>query len=186
MRSRRGTVCIARVTEPTTPNTAPASDAALPPRVGYRHERRAVGAVFFLVTGVLIVNGAAVIHRDTYRPAAPSAFAACSDGIAALTHEFDARLAEVRATAREPLRRSLESGADPAGRARAALVDSDERLYALRPVCAREGPDAARAYDSLVLWRYQAEDLANVTARILLPDAERALRYRSPQASSTP
>lgn len=173
------------MTDPATPTTASEADAAQlpPPRVRFRRERVAVAVVFFALTGGVIVNGAVEIHKDTFRRAAVgSTFPTCSDGISALYQEFTAQFASTTAEGAQLVpRRPLE---DPA--VRAQLAQLDEQLLALREVCAREGSSAMSAYDSLTLWRHQSQDLAAVAERMLTPDAERALRYRSPRASPTP
>lgn len=164
----------------TDQSSASPSRASARPRSPYVRERTAVGLVFLLIVGAIIVNGAIQIHRDTFRVPPPShAIANCSEEIARLYTSFAAMLLPVR----------LEDGrlwpqrpsTDP--RIVRGLRRLDEDLLALRPYCAREGSRALEAYTSLMLWRYQAEDLARVEEQTLTSNAERALRYRSPAAN---
>jgi hypothetical protein len=180
-----------RVTDLSPPSTVTAQShdpipAAVPARrrSPFARERLAVGLVFLALVGALIVNGAAQIHRDTFRvPAASHPIARCSAEIARLVRGFDAALHPIRVAPGGGVSSSRPSS-DPA--VRRELQDLDEDLLALRPYCVREGADARAAYDSLTLWRHQAQDLSRLEERLIVPDAERALRYRTPESASTP
>jgi hypothetical protein len=146
----------------------------------YSRERAVVGAVFFAITGAIIVNGAIQIHRDTFRPATvASSYATCSAGIAALYDQFATQLSTVNFQGTSATPQSPSH--DPS--VRGSLAELDEQLLALRPVCAREGEHARSAYDSLMLWRHRAQDQSRVQERTLNQDAERALHYQSPPQS---
>jgi hypothetical protein len=170
------------VTEPA-PASTPSADAqtppAPPPRKRYARERIGVAIVFFALTIAVIVNGAVRIYFDTYRDAMVQApFATCSEGIHELYTGFQRKLST--ADPSRPGSPPRTPSTDTPGRADVAMLD--ELLISLRPLCEREGAAARDAYDSLTLWRHQAEDLSRVEERVLVPDAERALRYTSPGA----
>jgi hypothetical protein len=171
------------VTEPATPSQpsdAPESPSP-PPRKRYARERLAVGIVFFAVAGAVIVNGATVIWKDTYRDAMVRApFATCSEGIATLYRDFLRKISPVDIVNGTLAPRHPST--DAMTRADVAMLD--ELLISLRPVCAREGAAAREAYDSMTLWRHQYQDHSNVAEHMFVPDAERALRYRSPGAAA--
>lgn len=169
----------------TDPTTTASSDASPPPgppaRKRYPRERAFVAVLFFALTIAVIVNGAAQIWHDTYRASrVPSPYATCSDGLHALYGNYLRKLSTA-----DPERNGLprHPSQDQPGRADVAMLD--ELLIALRPVCEREGTQARDAYASLTLWRHQYEDLSRVEEHMLVPDAERALRYQSPGARTT-
>ncbi len=174
------------MTEPA-PASSPPADAETPPgpppRKRYARERMAVAIVFFAIAGVVIVNGAVTIWHDTYRGGRVAApYATCSDGLHDLYGRFLRKLstADLNRASAPPRRPSADAPA------RADIAMLDELLISLRPLCEREGAAAREAYDSLTLWRHQAEDLSRVEERVLVPDAERALRYASPGAHNLP
>jgi hypothetical protein len=177
------------VTDQSTPS--PATDQASEPsspqpgarrRSPYGKERVAVGAIFLALVAALIVFGAYQVHTDTFRvPPAGHPITSCSDEVGRLYTEFSGALLPFRLTrgnAFVPRRPSAEA------QTRAELAQLDEDLAALRPYCDREGADALRAYTALTVWRFQAQDLSSLDERMLVPDAERALSYRSPNAAT--
>jgi hypothetical protein len=170
------------VTEPAPPSEpTDAPESSSPPRKRYARERLAVGIVFFALAGAVIVNGAAVIWKDTYRDAMVRApFETCSEGIGTLYRAFQRKLSpvDIEHGTLAPRRPSSDA------MARADVAMLDELLIALRPICNREGAAARDAYESMTLWRHQYQDHSIVAEHMFVPDAERALRYRSPGANA--
>lgn len=172
----------------TDPSSVPSSvttarAGSFPPAGGSRprpfaRERFMVGLVFLALVAGVIVHGAIVIYADTFRKAAgASAYRSCSEGIRELYRQYVQRLQPL--AVRGAVSRSRDSVLH------AELARLDESLLALRSVCHREGPRARDAYNSLTIWRYRAQDLSRLAESVLGSDAERALRYRSPNDDSS-
>lgn len=125
-------------------------DAAFAPQTGMprsRLGRRFVAATATVLTAMLIVHGARVIHEDTFViPSTPTPDARCDDGITRLRAGFEAHWQQRREA-----------------RALAPVPDALERdLRALRPVCEREGDAALDRYEQLTRWRYRAEGITRL------------------------
>lgn len=145
--------------------------------------RLILGSSLILAIVLFSLPGTIQVYQATLGAVPPSRFRRCDDGIRSLFAGYSRLLSPIDLTSerivpRLPLR-------DQA--VRTELQTLDRALDSLQTRCTEEGSNGLDAYQAFKQWRYRAEDAARLLEHNVTPDAERALRYESPQqtASST-
>jgi hypothetical protein len=143
-----------------------------------------LGSSLILAITLFALPGTIQVYQSTLGAPPPSRFRRCDDGIRALFAGYSRLFSPVNPTGERIAPRSPL--ADPA--VRTELVTLDDALNSLQSRCTEEGPAGLQAFQAFRQWRFRSEDAARLLEHTVTPDAERALRYESPQqtASSSP
>lgn len=171
------------------PNSTEAN-APLPPNSPDAQSRSAsargrlrliLGLSLILAIVLFALPGTIQVYQATLGAVPASRFRRCDDGIRGLFAGYSRLLSPIDLTSERIVPRLPLQ--DPA--VRNELQTLDRTLESLQSRCTEEGTHGIEAYRAFRQWRFRSEDNARLLEHNVTPDAERALRYESPQQTAS-